>query len=149
MVIPAAVALLVAYQGALGRTSRLRRNIKADVELLAALPADHPSRAALEAHIEVLVDRLIWRERRRFEAITPAGTSFGLYVAVAGAALVAVGFAVMEATGVYNPDPDASRLGWSAALLYTVVAALFAWFAFGSWRRRRGRPGPEADRDGR
>jgi hypothetical protein len=72
VVIPAALTVLVTYQGALSSTSRLRRNIKVDLDLLTALPAGHPSRPALEAHIAELLDRLIRRERRRFGSIVPA-----------------------------------------------------------------------------
>ena len=44
-VIPAAVTFLVGYQGALTRTSRLRKSIRADMEMLDALSEGHPSRA--------------------------------------------------------------------------------------------------------
>jgi hypothetical protein len=37
VVIPAALTILVAYQGTLSNTGRLRRNIKVDVDLLTAL----------------------------------------------------------------------------------------------------------------
>jgi hypothetical protein len=51
--------------------------------LLAALPAAHPSRPPLEALIELLVDRLIRRERCRFEPLTPARGLFGAYLLAA------------------------------------------------------------------
>jgi hypothetical protein len=38
----------------------------------------------VETHIEELVDRLIRREQRLFEPITPPGTSFGVNVTLAG-----------------------------------------------------------------
>jgi hypothetical protein len=44
-VIPAAVTFLGGWQGALTRTSRLRKSIRADMEMLDALPEGHPSRA--------------------------------------------------------------------------------------------------------
>jgi hypothetical protein len=44
-VIPAAVTFLDGYQGALTRTSRLRKSIRADMDMLHALPDGHPSRA--------------------------------------------------------------------------------------------------------
>jgi hypothetical protein len=47
-VIPAALTALVAGQAAITRTIRLRRLIRANVDLLGTLPADHPSRATLE-----------------------------------------------------------------------------------------------------
>ena len=47
-VIPAAVTFLVGYQGALTRTSRLRKSIRADMDMLAlsrrATRAEPPSR---------------------------------------------------------------------------------------------------------
>lgn len=58
-VIPAAVTFLVGYQGALTRTSRLRKSIRADMDLLDALPDGHPSRATLTTHVEELVDTLV------------------------------------------------------------------------------------------
>jgi protein-S-isoprenylcysteine O-methyltransferase Ste14 len=119
----------------LSRTGRLRRNIKADVELLAALPADHPSRAALEAHIGELVATLVRRERRRFEPITPAETWFGVFTAIVVLSLVGVSLSVAETTRVYDPDTESCRLDWSAAVFYAALAVCFAWFAFAVWRR--------------
>jgi hypothetical protein len=43
-VIPAAVTFFVGYQGALTCTTRLRKSIRADMDMLDALPNGHPSR---------------------------------------------------------------------------------------------------------
>jgi hypothetical protein len=48
-VIPAALTALVAGRVAWTRTSRLRRTIATNLDLLGRLSADHPNRAALEA----------------------------------------------------------------------------------------------------
>jgi hypothetical protein len=72
-VIPAAVTFLVGYQGALTRTSRLRKSIRAEMEMLDALPDGHPSRATLTTHVEELIDTLVRREARQFEPIIPVG----------------------------------------------------------------------------
>jgi hypothetical protein len=60
-VIPAAATFLVGYQGALTRTSRLRKSIRADMDLLGALPDGHPNRATLTTHVEELIDTLVRR----------------------------------------------------------------------------------------
>jgi hypothetical protein len=55
-VIPAAVTFLVGYQGALTRTSRLGKSVRADMDMLDAFPDGHPSRATLTAHVEELIE---------------------------------------------------------------------------------------------
>jgi hypothetical protein len=136
-VIPAALAFLVAYQGGLTRTSRLRSTIRANVELLDKLPAGHPSREALTAHIEELVNTLIRRQRRRFEPITRAGMSFGANVTGAMVALLGVVVMVLEATGVREPEPLTRQdMQWALAF-YAGLAVCFAVFAFKAWRRQQ------------
>jgi hypothetical protein len=99
-VIPAVLAALVAYQGGLTRTTRLRGMIRANVDLLGTLPADHPSRATLEAHIGELVDVLVRRQRRRFEPFTRAGVSFGANATAALFLLGGMGGLALEEIGV-------------------------------------------------
>jgi hypothetical protein len=104
-VIPAAVTFLVGYQGALTRTSRLRKSIRADMDMLDALPEGHPSRAALTAPVEELNDTLVRREARQFEPLIPAGTSFGVHAALTVVMVLAVLILGLEVTGLYYPDP--------------------------------------------
>jgi hypothetical protein len=142
-VIPAALAFLVAYQGGVTRTSRLRSIIRANVELLGSLPADHPSRTTLTAHIEELVDTLVRRERRRFEPITPAGSSFGACVTITMVALLGIILMAAEATGVYVPEPPTRGDRWWGMAFYAVLAVCFAGFALKAQRRehpKRPRP---------
>jgi hypothetical protein len=134
-VVPAAVTFLVGYQGALTRTSRLRKSIRADLELLDALPADHPSRAALTPHIEKLIGTLARREAGHYEPIIPVGTSLGVHTALTAVMAVAVLILGLEATGLYQPDPPNNRYGWPILAFYGGLMLLFAWFAFRAWRR--------------
>jgi hypothetical protein len=101
-VIPIVLAALLAGQIVITRIGRLRRSIRADLELLNALPADHPSRATITAHSEKLVDKLIQRERRQFEPTTPARVPFSATQAIA----------VMMLTGV-EQHPVSWTDSWS------------------------------------
>jgi hypothetical protein len=60
-VIPAVLTALVAGRAAWTRTSRLRRTVAANLDLLDRLPAEHPNRAALEAHNGELLGLLMGR----------------------------------------------------------------------------------------
>jgi hypothetical protein len=133
--ITAAVALLAAYRGALTRTSRLRGLIRADLELLDALPADHPSRPTLTTHVEELVDTLVRREARQFEPILPAGMSFGVHSALAVVMALALLLLGVEAIGLYHPDPPSTEYGWPILTFYGSLMVVFAGFAFRAWRR--------------
>jgi hypothetical protein len=67
-VIPAPVTFLVGYQGALTCTSRLRKSIRADMDMLDALPDGHPSRAPSRGRPYApwsLAPTLPWRPVRR------------------------------------------------------------------------------------
>lgn len=136
-VLPAVLAALVAYQGGLTRTTRLRSMIRANVDLLGTLPADHPSRATLEAHIGELVDVLVRRQRRRFEPFTRAGVWFGVNLTAAVILLGGMGGLALEATGVWHVDPEPSppREKWTFIGFYTAIGLCLAFFAFWAWRR--------------
>jgi hypothetical protein len=148
-VIPAAVTVLVAYQGALSSTGRLRRNIKVDVDLLAALPADHPSRPVLEAHIAELLDRLIRRERRQFGSIVPAGTWSFVFTVAVGVAL-GTGL-IFLADGAMCPRRQCLSLT-EIVLVNLLAAALFVALRTSDYvldwllGRRQRRPDSAADR---
>jgi hypothetical protein len=62
VVISAALTLLLAYRGAISRTSKLYSAICDNAGLLDKLPADHPRRARLKAHNGTLLDILTWRQ---------------------------------------------------------------------------------------
>jgi Na+/H+ antiporter NhaD/arsenite permease-like protein len=133
--IPPTLAALIAYPAILSRTSRLRSIIRADLDLLDSLPADHPSRATLTTHIEELVDTLVRREQRRFQPITPAGTRFGANVAITLIALLAVILMAVEVAGVYRPEPvDREALWWGLGF-YALLGVCCASFAVRAWRR--------------
>jgi hypothetical protein len=136
-VIPAALAALVAYQGGLTRTTRLRAMIRANVDLLGTLPADHPNRATLEAHIGELVDVLVRRQRRRFEPFTRAGVSFGANATAALMLLGAMGGLTLEQIGVLHAasEPMPPEDQWRFIGFYTAVGLCLAFFAFRAWRR--------------
>jgi hypothetical protein len=103
------IPIMVAGRVAITRTGRLRKVIRENIDLLGTLPDDHPSRATVETHIEELVDRLIRREQRLFEPITPPGTSFGVNVALAGVMVLGVCAMMLAATGVWDPVATARR----------------------------------------
>jgi hypothetical protein len=138
-VLPPLLAALVAYQGGLTRTTRLRSMIRASVDLVGTLPADHPSRAKLEAHIGELVDVLIRRQRRRFEPFTRAGVSFGANLTAALLVLGMTGSLALEEIGVLHiaSEPPPPRERWTFIGFYTAVALCLAFFAFRAWRRQR------------
>jgi hypothetical protein len=136
-VIPAALTALVAGRVAITRTGRLRKVIHQNIDLLGTLPADHPSRATVETHIEELVDRLVRREQRQFEPITPPGTSFGVNVTVAGFGLLGVAILAAEAIGVYHASPLEGRDLWEAMAFYGAVAVLCAIFAVKAHREQQ------------
>jgi hypothetical protein len=107
-VIPAALTALVAGRVAWTRTSRLQRTIATnlDLDLLGRLSADHPNRAALEAHNGELLGLLVRRQQRRFGPFTQAGVSFGAFAGLAGVALVMAGGTVLIAAGVVPSTPS-------------------------------------------
>jgi hypothetical protein len=137
-VIPATLAFVVAYQGGLTRTSRLGSIIRANIELLDRLPADHPSRAALEAHNGELVEMLVRRQRRRFEPFTRAGVSFGANITLAVLMVVAVCGMALQAAGVWHSSGSLTRGElWGGASFYGALGICFAGFAFKAWRQQQ------------
>jgi hypothetical protein len=138
-VIPPILAALIAYQGGLTRTTRLRSMIRANVDLVGTLPADHPSRAKLEAHIGELVDVLIRRQRRRFEPFTRAGVWFGVNITAALFLLGGMSGLALEEIGVLHAasEPPPPRERWTFIGFYTAVGLCLAFFAFRAWRRQR------------
>jgi hypothetical protein len=138
-VIPAAATFLVGYQGALTRTSRLRKSIRADMEMLDALPDGHPSRATLTTYVEELIDTLVRREARQFESIIPVGTSFGVHVALTVVMALAVLMLGLEVIGLDYPDPPNPQFGWPVLAFYAGLMLLFAGLAFRAWRRAHSR----------
>jgi hypothetical protein len=140
-VIPIVLAGLLAGQIVITRTGRLRRSIRADLELLNALPADHPSRAMVAAHSEKLVDKLIQRERRQFEPTTPARVPFSATQSIAVMMLTGVYATVTHATGV-----DVLEYGWKwlvrqgsmrGMAYYAAVVIICASFSLWFWRQRQ------------
>ena len=148
-VIPAALAFVVAYQGGLTRTSRLRSIISANVELLGKLPADDPSRATLTAHTGELVETLVRRQRRHFEPMTRAGVSFGANAALTLVMLLLIFAYALQMAGVWKPDPEpvARADQWIAMAFYVFLALCCAGFALRAWRRQQ-REHPEAPQPG-
>jgi hypothetical protein len=135
--ITAVVAFLAAYRGALTRTSRLRGSIRTDLELLDALPPNHPSRSALMHHTRQLVDTLVQREARQFEPIIPAGASFGACLAFVVMTALATALLGLEAAGLYHPDPRPPQYTWAVMGFYASVMLFFSSLAFRAWRRSR------------
>jgi hypothetical protein len=138
-VIPAAVTFLVGYQGALTRTSRLRKSIRAAMDMLDALPDGHPSRATLTTNVEELIDTLVRREARQFEPIIPVGTSFGVHTALTVVMALAVLILGLEVIGLYHPDPPNPQFGWPVLAFYAGLMLVFAGLAFRAWRRAHSR----------
>jgi hypothetical protein len=121
-VIPAALALLIAYRGAISSTSRLISAIRVNVELLDKLLADDPSRAKLEARNGELIDVLTWRQHQQFHPLTmPAGLPIWTVIPLAVALLLWGALVVAALTGAYRPESPAPEALWS---LVTVYAAL-------------------------
>jgi hypothetical protein len=134
-VIPAAVTFLVGYRGALTRTSRLRKSIRADMDMLDALPEGHPSRATLTTQVEELIDTVVRREARQFEPLIPVGTSFGVHAALTEVMVLAVFILGLEVTGLYHPDRPNPDYGWPVLAFYAGPMFVFAGLAFRAWRR--------------
>jgi len=137
-VIPAALTFVVAYQGGLTRTSRLRSIIRANLELVDKLPADNPSRAKLTAHIEELADLLILRQHRRFKPIT-LGPWFGVNVTLLGIMAMAICGSLLGAIGAWEAasEPTTREELWQSATMEVFFAVFFAGFAVRSWRQRK------------
>jgi hypothetical protein len=141
-VVPSALTALVAGRIAWTRTSRLQRTINTNLDLLGRLPAEHPNRAALEAHNGELLTLLIRRQQRRFGPFTQAGVSFGAHAGVASVALLFACFSALLATGTIpstsasapNP-PDPGNL-WAAAAFFLVMAVGFVLSAVRVARRQ-------------
>jgi hypothetical protein len=144
-VVPAVLAVLVAYRGAISRTSRLRATIRTDNELRDALPAEHPSRAKLEGHLGELVDVLVWREREQFQLDRPPVASGpvlamafggdGLLLALLlllGAYRIAVGVAEL-----WPPEPLSPAILLEAAVYDAILAVGLAGMIVKLRRRRR------------
>jgi hypothetical protein len=140
-VISIMLAGLLAGQIVITRTGRLRRSIRADLELLTSLPADHPSRAMVTAHSEKLVNKLIQRERRQFEPIAPARVSLSATQSIAAMMLVGVYAVVTHATGVnvweyglkwlVRPGPGGELA------FYAAVGIICGSFSLWFWRQRQ------------
>lgn len=113
--------------------------IRANVDLLGTLPADHPRRATLEAHVGELVDVLVRRQHRRFEPFTRAGVSFGINLTAAVILLGGMGGLALEQIGVVHAtsEPKSPREMWAFIGFYTAVGLCMAFFAFRAWLRQR------------
>jgi hypothetical protein len=123
VVISAAVALLVAYRGAISRTSKLYSTICANVELLDKLPADHPRRAMLKARNGDLIDVLIWRQYRQFHPLAlRTGPRFRLVVPLT-VVMVLLWVALMLAwfAGGYRPESLTPETLWLALAFYATA----------------------------
>jgi hypothetical protein len=140
-VIPALLTAVVAGRIAITRTGRLRSTIRANVELLGTLPADHPSRATLKVHIEELVGTLVRREAGQFEPITPTAALIGVNAVVAAIGLLGTTFIVID------PLPRSARMAGVSGL--AVLTVCFAGSTFWAWRQRQRedseQPEPEFD----
>jgi hypothetical protein len=130
-VIPAALTLLVAYRGTISRTGRLRSIIRANVELLATLPDDHPSRDALTAHVRELVDTLVRREQLQFQPLGSARSSFrNITIAAVVLMLMLLISEVLQVPGLYQSDlPDPNTLRWSMALKSAMTVCIVVYAA--------------------
>jgi hypothetical protein len=137
-VIPAVLAFVVAYQGGLTRTSRLRSIIRANLELLDKLPGDHPSRAKLATHIEELADLLVLRQHRRYKPTT-LGPWFGVNVTLLVIMAMAIVGSLLGVSGVWESasEPSTPEELWQTAIMALIFAVFFAGFAVRSWRQRK------------
>jgi hypothetical protein len=131
------VLALVAYQGGVTRTSRLRNIIREHVELLDKLPADHPSRETITTHIELLVNTLAQRERHQFQPTT-AGVSVGVTAVLAVLFLLGSAVVAAQAVGWYTPEPQTLGDIWMDLAVSLVIGIGCAWYAL----RARRRPQP-------
>ena len=125
IVIPPALAALIAGRFAWTRTSRLLRTINTNLDLLDRLPPDHPKRATLEARNGGLLDLLDRRQQRRFGPFTQAGVSFGVLTSMAVLALMfAFGLALIAAGVIPSAPSDPPTPGdqWAAAGFLLVIA---------------------------
>jgi hypothetical protein len=131
-VIPALLTALVAGRVVVTRTGRLRRTIQANVELLDALPADHPSREDLASHIEDLVDTLVVREQGQFDPMTWIAAWIGLWATIAAFGLFGAALMVMD------PLPRTARLGALSGFAVMVLTSVgFAVAGVMRWRQER------------
>jgi hypothetical protein len=136
-VIPVVLTALIAGQVAITRTGRLRADIRASIDLLGKFPADHPSRATLEANIGELVDTLVRRQRRRFEPITRAGAWFGVNVTLALLMVGAICATALTLAGTWEQEPLTRQDHRQNLVYYAAFAVGFAGFAFKAWRQQR------------
>jgi hypothetical protein len=149
--ITAAVTFLVGYQGSITGTSRLRKDIRATQELLDALPADHPRRAMLSAHLDELIVRLDRRQRRRLEPILPAlpvslsatQTIAAIWVvgifAAASQVTVLSPYRYLVASRPWSPGAWASLTQqelW-AMVTYSSIMLICSGFSLLIWREKR------------
>jgi hypothetical protein len=135
-VVPAVLAAFVAGRVAITPAGRLRRMIRANVELLGALPADHPSREDLAAHIEGLVDTLVVHEQAQFDPTVwlRARIKFWATAAVLGL----VGAAVMATSLAAAPLPLPAWAGGLGAFIGLVFASVVCAIAdIARWWRER------------
>jgi hypothetical protein len=140
-VVTVALSAIVGGQVAVTRTRRLQRTIDATTGLRDRFPADDPSRADLEAHVQELVGVLIRRQRLRFGPYTQAGVAFGVFAGVAGVTLMMAGITALMAAGVVPVDPgppgppDAGDQ-WAAVVFFLAVAGVLAGVAVRAARRQ-------------
>lgn len=147
-VILAILPVLVAGRVALTPTSRLRREINKNLDLLGRLPAEHPNRATLEARNGYLLDVLAWRQFRRFYSLAPPASltppatpnfpRLALFITVTG--LLAIAYLLGGLAGVYRP-PVAPELLWLALPFYVALTVgavgLTRWTAKLAHEQRR------------
>jgi hypothetical protein len=120
-VILATLPVLVAGRVAITRTGRLRKVIRANVELLGKLPADDPTREALAAHVRELVDVLAWREYQQFHPLASSGPSFRVVVPLTVAGLLWGVLLLAGLTGAYRPESPSPTALWLVVALYAAL----------------------------
>ena len=135
--ITAAVPVLLASQGVLTRTSRLRKSIRADLDMLDALPADHPSRATITTHVQGQIDKLVRREARKFTDAGPLGAGFGIAATIAVFLLLTATWGAATTSGLYIPEPSSPGEDWTTIAWSAGIAVLCAGLAVRAWRGRR------------
>jgi hypothetical protein len=119
--IPVVLTALLAGQVAITRTGRLRKVIRANVELLDKLPADHPNRARLEAENGELVDLLTWRLHQQFH---PLSSPWTFRLAPVLLAVAALGWAALLAAGLTGAfQPESPTALWSVVIIGAVLLA--------------------------